>query len=116
MREKEDKYPDCKKYYIIEYNNGESFEDNWKYPLDVVFESLDNAIDYIKSMYIEVEPQNYDKRVEKKLPDRRYYTKEERSYYGNIVLSLEDDDFIRYNYYSYGDNSFYTIREVSLIG
>lgn len=116
MREKEDKYPNCKKYYIIEYNNGESYEDNWNYPLDVAFESLDNAIDYIKSTYVEVDPEDYDEKVKRKVATRRYYTKQERSWLGNLRFSLEEDEFEQYCYYHYESNSFYTIKEVSLIG
>lgn len=116
MNKKGDKHSKHKKLYIIEYDNGESFEDNWNYPLDVAFESLDNAIDYVKSTYIELDPDDYDDEVANKIPDRLYYTKEDTNYQGELVFYREDDEFDDhcYNHYESGDS--YTIKKIRVIG
>lgn len=106
---------DNEKAYIIEFDNGEPYEDGWSYPLNVVFESLDNAIDYIKSTYIEVDPEDYYEEVRKKLPTRRYYTKESVNYNGQHEFRLEDDKFEKFAHYIYDGHSFYTIHEVTVV-
>ena len=102
MKEKEAKHSKYKKLYIIEYDNGESFEDNWNYTLDVAFESLDNAIDYVKSTYVEPDPDDYDDEVAEEIPVRRYY--------------IEDDEFEDNCYSHYEGGSSYTIKKIRVIG
>lgn len=116
MNKKEDMYPDKKKLYIIEYDNGESFEDNWHYTLDVAFESLDNAIDYVRSTYVELDSDDYDDEVVGKIPDRLYYTKEKTNYQGEFVFYLEDDEFEDNCYNHYESGGSYTIQEIRVIG
>lgn len=116
MGEKENKKTDCKKLYIIEYDNGESFEDNCHYTLDVAFESLDNAIDYVKSTYVELDPDDYDDEVANKIPDRLYYTREETGYQGELVFYLEGDEFEDSCYNHYESGSSYTIQKIKVIG
>lgn len=111
-----DKHSECKKLYIIEYDNGESFEDNCHYTLDVAFESLDNAIDYVKSTYVELDPEDYDDEVANKIPDRLYYTREETGYQGELVFYLEDDEFEDNCYNHYESGSSYTIQKIRVIG
>lgn len=116
MKEKEVKHSKYKKLYIIEYDNGESFEDNCHYTLDVAFESLDNAIDYVKSTYVELDPDDYDDEVANKIPDRLYYTREETGYQGELVFYLEDDEFEDNCYSHYEGGSSYTIKKIRVIG
>ena len=115
MYEKEDLYPDKEKYYVIEYDNGESYEDNWNYTLDVVFKSLDNAKQFVRDIYIDVEPEDYDEKLADVLPKRLYFTEESVSYLGEPMFELEEDPYDDSCYSHWERGEFYTIREVSLL-
>lgn len=115
MYEKEDLYPDKEKYYVIEYDNGESYEDNWNYTLDVVFKSLDNAKEFVREIYDDVDPEDYDDNLKGSLPKYLYYTKESVGYNGEPIFTLEEDPYEDSCYSHWERNSSYTIREVSLL-
>lgn len=104
-----------KKAYMIEFCNGEAYDDGWSYPIDKVFMSFDKAKKYINSQYLEVDPEEYDIDDKKKLPDKRYYTKESVNYKGQHEFMLEDDKFEKFAHYIYNGHSFFTIYEVTIV-
>lgn len=115
MYEKEDLYPDKEKYYVIEYDNGESYEDNWNFTLDVVFKSLDNAKKFVRESCVDVEPEDYDDELKDVLPKYLYYTKESVNFNGDPEFFLEDDPYDDSCYSHWERGGFYTIHEVSLL-
>lgn len=56
-------------YYVVEYDNGEMFEDGCNYILRDLFKSLESAKSYIKGLSIEIYPEDYEKSVRDKLPN-----------------------------------------------
>ena len=106
---------DNEKAYMIEFCNGEAYDDSWSYPIEKVFMSFEKAKDYIKSQYLEVKPEEYDISNKKKLPDKRYYTKESVNHKGQHEFRLEDDKFEKFAHYIYNGHSFFTIYEVEIV-
>lgn len=104
-----------KKAYMVEFCNGKPYDDGWSYPIEKVFMSFEKAKDYIQSQYLEVKPEEYDTSDKKKLPDRRYYTKESVNYESQHEFRLEDDKFEKFAHYIYEGHSFFTIHEVEIV-
>lgn len=115
MLNKSDKYPGKEKFYVIEYSNGEPYEEYDNNAVGVIFRSLENAKEYIRRIPLKVDPRDYKEEVRGKLPQYRYYTYETQGDGGNIEFYLEEDKFEDFSYYVYERNSYYTIVEAWLL-
>lgn len=118
MLSNNDKYQGKEKFYVIEYNNGEPYEDECNDAIGVIFRSLENAKEYIRKISLKVDPRDYKEEVRGKLPQYRYYTRETREYggnTGNIKFYLEEDKFEDFSSYVYETDSYYTIVESWLL-
>lgn len=76
MLNNSDKYPGKEKFYVIEYSNGEPYEEYDNNAVGVIFRSLENAKEYIRRIPLKVDPRDYKEEVRGKLPKYRYYTYE----------------------------------------